>query len=437
LFFDYAAMNFVKGQMKISLIIHSIVLLIGSFISQPALAEDVNDFHTLDDYLGYAMLNNAGLSASFEQMKSAYEQIPQAKALEDPTFTYGYFLEEVETRVGPQRNRFSIMQKFPWLGVIEARTDAASADAQAARRRYEAARLRLFQQVKNAFYEYSYLATAVNIAEQNLELIKYFEEVARDKYRSSTTANPDIIRAQIELAVLEDILKSLRQLRTPTVAQLNAALNRPADASLPWPEKPQDKQVLLEYEKVFELLAENNPQLAALDYKAQAAQANLELAKKRFYPNFGVGLDWIQTDDASMPNVRDSGKDAVILMFSLNIPLWQDSYRAGQRQAQAELQKTRQQKIETENNLIAQAAQTIYEIQDAQRKIDLYGGVLIVKSRQLVETSESAYKSGTIDFFSLLDAQRMLLKYQLDYERALTDKQQKIAELEMLVGQDF
>ncbi|MFB0551809.1 MAG: hypothetical protein ACETWQ_00710, partial [Phycisphaerae bacterium] len=45
--------------------------------------------------------------------------------------------------------------------------------------------------------------------------------------------------------------------------------------------------------------------------------------------------------------------------------------------------------------------------------------------------------AGTIDFLSLIDAQRMLLKYELDYERAVTNNQQKLAELEMLVGAEL
>jgi len=402
-----------------------------------ALAEDPNSLQTIDDYLHYALLNNAGVKAGFEQFKSAVEQVPQAKALEDPTFTYGYFVEEVETRVGPQRNRFSIMQKFPWFGVIEARTDAAAAKAKAARRQYDAAKLKLFQQVKDAFFEYAYLGTAIDIAERNLELIKRFEEVARSKYRTSTATHPDIIRAAVELAKLEDVLKSLQKLRAPTVARLNAVLNRPADTPLPWPQKPSPRRLTLEQGKVIELLVQSNPELAALDWQGEAARANLALAKKRFYPNIGVGVDIIQTDSALMPNVRDSGKDPVILMFSVNIPLWHDSYKAGERQAQAELQKTQQQKIETENRIIAQTIRVLYDIEDAQRKIQLYGDILVAKAQELVEASESAYKAGNVDFLSLVDAQQMLLKYQLDYERALTNKEQRIAELEMLVGQEL
>ncbi len=403
----------------------------------PARAEDPNILQTIDDYLGYAMLNNAGLKAKFEQFKAALEQIPQAKALDDPTFTYGYFVEEVETRVGPQRNRFSIMQKFPWFGVIEARTDAAAAKAKAARQQYEAARLELFRQVKDTFFEYAYLGTATDIAERNLELIKRFEEVARSKYRASTAAHPDIIRAQVELAKLEDVLNSLHELRDPTVARLNAALNRPANAPLPWPQKPPQKKVVIEQEKIIELLVQYNPELAALDFQSEVARANLALARKRFYPNFGVGVDVIQTDNALMPNVRDSGKDPVVLMFSVNIPLWRDSYKAGERQAQAELQKTRQHKVETENRIIAQTTSVLYDIEDAQRKIQLYGDVLVAKAQELVAASESAYKAGNVDFLSLIDAQRMLLRYQLDYERALTKREQKVAKLEKLVGQEL
>jgi len=88
---------------------------------------DANTPVELEDYLAFAAMHNAGLQVAFEQWKIAVEQVPQAKSLPDPKFTYGYFIEEVETRVGPQRNKLEIMQTFPWFGEIEARTDAAAA----------------------------------------------------------------------------------------------------------------------------------------------------------------------------------------------------------------------------------------------------------------------------------------------------------------------
>jgi cobalt-zinc-cadmium efflux system outer membrane protein len=105
---------------------------------------DANAPQTLSEYLRYAALNNAGLKAAFEEWKAALEQIPQAKALPDLRFTYRYLIESVETRVGPQRQRFSLLQTFPWFGKIAARTDAAAAVAKAAQQRYEGGKLQLF-----------------------------------------------------------------------------------------------------------------------------------------------------------------------------------------------------------------------------------------------------------------------------------------------------
>jgi outer membrane protein TolC len=398
---------------------------------------DANSLTTLPDYLSHAALNNAELKSKFEEWKAALEQIPQAKALDDPKFTYSYFIEEVETRVGPQENKFGIMQTFPWFGEIKARTDAASARAKAAQQRYESAKLRLFQQVKDAYYEFSYLATAIEIAKENLELLKHFEEVARAKYRTSEASHPDVIRAQIELAKLEDILNSLKKLKEPTVVRLNSILNRQAGEDLDWPQKQTPFEVKLIREDIISKIIRLNPELSELNWQTAAARAEVELAKKKFYPDMGIGVDWIQTGDARTGGVSGSGQDAVALMFSINIPLWHDSYKAAERQARAKVRSYQQKKIDVQNKKIFQALQVIYNIEDSKRKMDLYGTTLVSKAQELVQSSEAAYRSGTIDFLSLIDAQRMLLKYQLNHERAIIDNQQSIAELESLTGRQL
>jgi len=396
--------------------------------------DDANSLKALPDYLGYAALNNAQLKAKFEHWKAALEQVPQAKALDDPKFTYGYFIKEVETRVGPQRHKLGIMQMFPWFGKLEARTDIASAQATVAHKQYEATKIKLFQQVKDTFYEYVYLKQATEIAEENLELLKHFEEVARIKYETDTATHPDIIRAQVELAKLEDVLRSLKELRQPTVTKFNAILNRTPMSQLPWPQKPTLFRIDIARSKLIELIIANNPELQGLNGEIEVAKGRVELAKKKFFPDVGVGLDWIQTDDASSAGVRDSGKDPLILMFSMNIPLWHNSYKAAELQAKANVSKSVHQKTEVENKTISRAVKILYDYEDSQRKTDLYGNTLVPKAEELLQASETAYKTGKVDFLSLIDAQRMLLKYQLDYHRAMTTNQQKLAELEMLAG---
>ncbi len=47
----------------------------------------------------------------------------------------------------------------------------------------------------------------------------------------------------------------------------------------------------------------------------------------------------------------------------------------------------------------------LYKMRDAQRKIALYKNVLIVKARESVEVTESAYLSSKGSFLDLIDAQ--------------------------------
>lgn len=400
-------------------------------------AVDGNDLQSLVDYLRYAALNNAGLKAAFEQWKAAIEEVPQARSLPDPRFTYGHFIEEVETRVGPQRNKLAISQVFPWFGKIEARTRAAGAAAEAARRRYEAKKLELFFEVKDAFHEYVYLARAIEIARENLELIEDFEQVALTKYIGAATGHPDVVRAQVELAQLEDRLRTLEGLRRPIVARLNAVLNRGSTEPPPWPKREQQDAVRIDRRRIKQLLLARNPELQALDFDIESARSRVELAKKNFYPDIGVGVDWIRTDDALMPGTRDSGKDPVMLTLSLNLPVWRKSYEAAEIQARAIARKTRLEKTQMENTLIARVERVLYDYEDSQRKQKLYGDILVPKAQELIAASESAYQGGTIDFLSLIDAQRTLLNFDLLHERAVTNSRQKLAELEMLVGAEL
>jgi outer membrane protein TolC len=305
--------------------------------------------------------------------------------------------------------------------------------AKAAGKRYEAAKLQLFYDVKDAFYEYAYLAAAIEIAKENLDLVTHFEEVARSRYAAAAASHPDVIRAQIELATLEDKLKALEELRRPIVARLNAVLNRRAEASLPWPDRQPYQAVVIDRQSLYEILRQQNPQLRAMDFDVIVARTRVELAKKRFYPDLGVGLDWIETDEAAS-GVRDSGKDPIILMFSMNLPIWRRSYDSAQVQARAEARRAQHLRREAENDLVAAAEQAFYSFEDSDRKVRLYGAILVPKAEELIAASETAYTAGAADFLSLIDAEQMLLRFKLEHERAQVDRQQHLAQLEMLVG---
>ena len=159
-------------------------------LSLPAL----NEASPISDYLEYAALNNPGLEAAFNSWKAALEKVPQVRALPDPRFTYAYFVREVETRAGPQRHKFGLAQMFPWFGKLDLKGDVALEAANAVRQQYEAAKLKLFFEVKDAYYEYYYLARAISVTEEHMQLVSYMESVARTGYRAGAVPYGSVIK---------------------------------------------------------------------------------------------------------------------------------------------------------------------------------------------------------------------------------------------------
>ena len=401
----------------------------------PVLGPDAS----LRDYLTYAALKSPALRAAFDQWKAAVEQGPQARSLPNPKFTYGYYIREVETRVGPQRHRLALAQKLPWFGTLDLRGATARAAAESAFQQYQARKLRLFYDIKDAYYEYYYLGQAVEITRQNVRLLENLERVVSASYRAAAAEHPHLIRLQVELGKLSDRLAGLRDMRQPVMARLAAALDLPADHELPWPKKLEaggggqapDEQLVA-------LAADFSPQLKALDAEIERRKTEILLAKKAYYPDVTLGLTWIETDHRNgLVRPRDSGRDPVIAMISVDLPIWWGKLAAGVRQGRFRRTAAIGRKRDRTRRLEAQVKQTSYQWRDAQRKIDLYRRVLIPKASESLKVTESAFRTGKANFNGLIDAQRVLLTFQLTEQRALTDRARHRAKLEMLIGREL
>lgn len=393
---------------------------------------------TIDDYLAYAALNNPGLKAAFNRWKAALEQAPQVTALPDPRFTYRYFVHEIETRVGAQHQAFELSQTFPWLDKLEIAGDIAGKAAQARRQLYEQAKLRLFFDVKDAYYEYYYLAKAVNVTRENVDLMTHLESVARTKYKGAAGSHPDVIRAQVELGKIDDRLRSLLDLRQPMMARLNQALNRAPEAELPWPTTIDQSRVLVSDGQLLSWLGESNRELQALGLSVEQYRQSVELANKDYLPDITLGASFTDiADSTGGRDPSDDGKNAVAGMISVNIPIWRQKCGAVVREAQAQYHASILERQDRLNTLGSELQLALYRWRDAQRKIDLYGGALLPKAAESLKVTEAAFRSAKGSFLDLIDAQRVYLEFELAHERALADHEQSLAKIEMLVGREL
>jgi len=230
----------------------------------------------------------------------------------------------------------------------------------------------------------------------------------------------------------------LEDLGAPIVARLNAALNRSPAAPLPWPQVIENQQVSFTDEELLVWLAQSNPEISALDYEISRKRHQVELAKKEYFPDVTLGVDYIDTASSTGGRHPSSdGNDPVVGMISLNIPIWWEKLSAGIREASHRYLAAMHQKVQAVNTLSAKLKLIAYRFRDADRRIDLFGDTLLPKARESLKVTEAAFRVGEAAFTDLIDAERVLLEFQLAHERALADKAQRLAELEMLVGKEI
>ena len=147
----------------------------------------------------------------------------------------------------------------------------------------------------------------------------------------------------------------------------------------------------------------------------------------------GLGLDYMiiqkRAENSSMMN----GKDMLMPMISVTIPLYRKKYNAMQEEAHLLEEAGSQQILDMKNNLMVQHRKTFQDLEDARRRIDLYKeqGDLARKTTELLITG---YVTTGSDFEEVLRMQVKVLDYGFLHIEAIVDYNTSLAMMEALMN---
>lgn len=404
-------------------------------VPEGARADEPGPDSPVEEYLRIAAENHPGLKASFERWSASTSAIARERGWPDPVLSYAYFIEPVQTAVGPQEHRIGLTQAIPWFGKLSARGGAAEEVALAAEQDYRAARLWLFERVARAYYEYAYLAEAIRVTHENLVLLTQQENVARARYRTRSAGYSDLIKAQVELGILEDRLRSLEDRRGAASADLNEVLGREAGSPLPWP-VPLTAPAWSPpgADQVRDRIVADNPELRGLSHRLEANRRRIGVEEKEGLPDFQLGVQTILTGTSDLTSFSGQGTDAWIATVSLSLPLWRGQYAGARDAARANARVLEYESAQARNELQSAAEHVLFELRDARRRVELYSDGLLPKARQALEATARSFQTGDASFLDFMDAQRTLLMFQLDEARARADYGARVLEVARLVG---
>ena len=385
-------------------------------------------------HIEYALKNNQKLQAAYTNYRAVNETIEKVSSLPDLRLGYVEYIKPVETRVGPQLRSFSISQSFPWFGTLSQGGEINREKAMAARANFDDVILEVIAGTKTAYHEFAYLANAIEVTGEHIRLLTQWEDVARARYSSGSGNYSDVIKSQVELGVLLDRLAELEDQRRPLAADLNALLNRAHTAPVEIEPSPTIEMPRFDPMVLTDLMLTDNPSLLAWDHQAQASLNAEKYAGKQGSPRFSLGLNYIFTGNARSDGVPDSGTDAFMASFGLSLPLWRGKYDSASREAVNRYHTALSSRGENINTLQASLERALFRFRNAARKVELYRTTLIPKGRQSLGALRAAYEAGESRFLDLVDAERLLLEFELSKIRGGADVLIQAAALERIVG---
>lgn len=407
-----------------------IIILIVLFIS----AFSAVQAQTLDSYLEMAAANNPGLQAKYKDFEAALQKVPQVSSLPDPTFSFGYFVSPVETRVGPQRAKFSLSQMFPWFGTLEAKADAASLMADAKYQSFLDARNQLFYEVAAAYYPLYELNRLKEIEQENIGILESYKIIANTKFKNGLSPMTDVLRVDIMLKDAQTSLSILEMREKPLLAAFNKLLNREQDEAVILSGSLPIETVPANFRK--DSLLTENPMLKALDAKMQASEASETAARLDGLPKIGVGLDYAVLSKRTDMDMADNGKNVVMPMVSVSIPIFRKKYKAAQKEAQLMQENYTLQKEETILSLSSAYKMIWFQIQQQQELLELYDKQ-ISQTDQTLNLLFSAYGNSGKDFEEVLRMQQQLLQYEKMKAMAETQHQTAVAQLNYITAKTY
>jgi len=371
----------------------------------------------------------------FNDYMAAMERVPQVGALPDPNFAFGYFIQPVETRVGPQKATFNLAQSFPWFGLLSAREDVATEMAKAKYEDFENEKSNIFFEVKTAYYNYYFIEKAIQITKENIEILEVFKRLSLVKIEAGTATVVDELRVELELNDLENQLALFLDSKEVLQVKFNNFLNREVNSEIIVPEILWQDEIPLDQLNILSEIYTSNHQLKSIEHKLNAFLNQEIAAKKEGLPKFNIGLNYTIVGNNPMLTASDNGKD--VFMFpsvGISIPIYRKKYKALIKEAQYMQEAEISRKEDKENVLSTIYENTYKDFNDGNRRINLNLNQSNI-AKKVLNLLIVAYSTNSKDFEEVLRIERQLLKYELEYQKAITDKNAAVAFLNYLIGQ--
>ena len=161
------------------------------------LSFNVSNAQELETLIKEGLANNPKIQIFELKHQVAKEKINEVNTLPNTKIGVGYFVSEPETRTGAQRFKVSVKQILPSFGSITARENYKNSLADAVYEDVVIAQRKLVASISQSYYNLYALKEKQTVLNENIVLLKTYEELALTSVEVGKASAVDVLRLQM------------------------------------------------------------------------------------------------------------------------------------------------------------------------------------------------------------------------------------------------
>ncbi|MBX3169179.1 MAG: TolC family protein [Candidatus Eremiobacteraeota bacterium] len=315
-----------------------------------------------------------------------------------------------------------VTQPFLPMGSYTTAQKVAVQDYRVAVADWKTSRVKLRQQIKDAFYSLLAAQEAMRVVQNNRDLANEGYTIAQKRFSSGAGPQLDLIDSGVQLSrANQDLVRSQAGLKQAQ-ATLAPLLNLPGHTLIECAGSLDTPSLELAYTKLLEL-AQNNPQIQSALYSLERSRRSVTLAEQQANPT------------PMLTFLRDLATRTYQFQIGLQFPIdWgqiRNDVRAKEESVLEQEQNLRATRLEVSSNLKVAFEQYLGAVQNAAD----FREKVLQPSEESTRITQYGFKRGAVPYTRLLTSQQNLAAVRKEYISLLQSVFVALDALEAAAGQ--
>jgi cobalt-zinc-cadmium efflux system outer membrane protein len=335
------------------------------------------------DALVSEALNNAPeVRVAAADVAAARARIAPARTLPDPMLA-------LQTR-RDEGAGLMLSQAIPWPGKLRLAGEAARSEASEIELAAPSRAARTIEaRVRNAWYDLVLARATDALIEQRRASTAQIEATVRARYAAGLSVQQDVLRAQIELARIDELKAAQQATIAARVAEINRLLGRPQDAPVDSPAALPREEAAPDAGTVVGAVVAASPEVAAARQSIETGRLGVAVARKNFLPDLVVS----------------GGGPMREASVGVSVPLWLGRKQRNQlAEAEARLAARTAESDVLPRELEALTRERFAQLEASNRTAALYRDKILPLDDLSLESALASYQAGKVPFLTVLDA---------------------------------